>query len=317
MTKKVIITCAVTGASFTPTMSPYLPFTPDEIVEHAVEAHGAGAAILHLHARDPETGAPSADPALFRDYVTRIKEQTGDANTGGAIISLTTGGATGQSIEERLNVIKILQPEICTCNLGTINYGGFPMIPKYQGAWRFDWEEQFLEMTRSEPFVNNFCDIEQMLKFLTNETGTHLEFEAYDIGHLYTLAYYMQMGLVKPPIFIQFVMGTMGGIGADQIDNLIYMRQTADRLLGTDLHWSVLGGGRYQMNMVTAGALMGSHVRVGLEDSLYLEKGKLAESNAAQVAKIKRILTELSLETATSTEARQMLDLKGIDKVAF
>ena len=312
MAKKVIITCAITGASFTPTMSPHLPFTPDDIVNNAVDAHKAGAAVLHLHARDPETGEPSADPALFRDYVTRIKEQTGDA-----VISLTTGGATGQSIEERLNVIKVLQPEVCTCNLGTINYGGFPMIPKYQGNWRFDWEEEFLEMTRREPFANNFCDIEYMLKFLTNETGTRFEFEAYDISHLYTLSYYMQMGLVKPPVFIQFVMGTMGGIGADQVDNLVYMRQTADRLLGTDLEWSVLGGGRYQVNMVTAGALMGSHVRVGLEDSLYLEKGKLAESNAAQVAKIKRILTELSLETATSAEARQMLDLKGIDKVAF
>lgn len=312
MAKKVIITCAVTGASFTPTMSPHLPFTPDDIVQQAVDAHRAGAAVLHLHARDPQTGAPSADPALFRNYVTRIKAATGDA-----VISLTTGGATGQSITDRLNVIKVLQPELCTCNLGTINYGGFPMIPKYQGNWRFDWEESFLELTRREPFVNNFSDIEYMLKVLTNETGTRFEFEAYDIGHLYTLAYYLQQGLVKPPIFIQFVMGTMGGIGADQIDNLVYMRQSAERLLGPDVQWSVLGGGRYQMNMVTAGALMGSHVRVGLEDSLYLEKGKLAESNAAQVAKIKRILGELSLETATAAEARTMLALKGIDNVAF
>ena len=312
MAKKTIITCAVTGASFTPTMSPYLPYTPDAIVDNAVGAYEAGAAVLHLHARDPETGEPSVDPALFRDYVTRIKEQTGDA-----IISLTTGGATGQSIEDRLNVIKVLQPELCTCNLGTLNYGGFPMIPKYEGNWKFDWEEEFLELTRREPFTNNFVDIEYMLKVLSNETGTRLEFEAYDVGHLYTLAYYLNMGLVKPPIFIQFVMGTMGGIGADSLDNLVYMRQTAERTLGHDLEWSVLGGGRYQMNMVTAGAIMGSHVRVGLEDNLYLEKGKLAESNAQQVAKIKRILSELSLETATSAEARQTLDLKGMDNVAF
>jgi len=242
MAKKTIVTCAVTGASFTPTMSPYLPYTPDAIVENAVGAYEAGAAVLHLH----------------------------------------------QSIEDRLNVIKVLQPELCTCNLGTLNYGGFPMIPKYEGNWKFDWEEEFLELTRREPFTNNFVDIEYMLKVLSNETGTRLEFEAYDLGHLYTLAYYLNMGLVKPPIFIQFVMGTMGGIGADNLDNLVYMRQTAERVLGDGLEWSVLGGGRYQMNVVTAGAIMGSHVRVGLE-----------------------------LETANSAEAREMLDLKGIDNVAF
>lgn len=311
MAKKRIITCAVTGASFTPTMSPHLPFTIDGIVEGAVGAAEAGAAILHLHARNPQTGEPSADPGLFREYVSRIKERTD------AVISLTTGGATGQSIADRLNVIKVLQPELCTCNLGTINYGGFPMIPKYQGNWRFPWEEKFLEMTRREPFTNNFSDIEYMLTTLTHETGTRFEFEAYDIGHLYTLAYYLEMGIVKPPIFIQFVMGTMGGIGADNVDNLVYMRQTADRLLGADLEWSVLGGGRYQMNMVAAGAIMGSHVRVGLEDSLYLAKGKLAESNAQQVAKIKRILGELSIETTNPAETRSMLDLKGADNVAF
>jgi uncharacterized protein (DUF849 family) len=311
LAKKVIITCAITGASFTPTMSPYLPYTPDDIVENAIGAYEAGAAVVHLHARHPETGAPTPDPELFREYVTRIKEKTN------AVISLTTGGATDQTIEERLNVVKVLQPELCTCNLGTINYGGFPMIPKYQGQWKFNWEEGFLELTRREPFTSNFADIEYMLKYLTNETNTRFEFEAYDIGHLYTLAYYLNIGLVKPPIFIQFVMGTMGGIGADMIDNLIYMRQTADRLLGHEVQWSVLGSGRYQINIVTAGAIMGSHVRVGLEDSLYLGKGQLAENNAQQVAKIKRILAELSLEIATSDEARAMLGLKGLENVAF
>lgn len=310
MANKVIITCAVTGASFTPTMSSYLPYHPDDIVRQAVEAHEAGAAVIHLHARDPQTGEPSADPALFRRYITQIKEETEDA-----VISLTTGGATGQSVEERLHVIKVLQPELCTCNLGTINYGGFPMIPKHRGKWKFEWEEPFLERTRQEPFVSNFADIEFMLKELTSETGTRFEFEAYDLGHLYTLAYYLDMGLVEPPVFLQFVMGTFGGIGADVIDNLVFMRQTAERLLGTDLEWSVLGGGRYQFQTVTAGALMGSHVRVGLEDSLYLEKGKLAKSNAQQVAKVKRILGELSLETASSAEARAMLGLKGIEFV--
>lgn len=312
MAKKVIVTCAVTGASFTPTMSDGLPYKPDDIVNQAVAAHEAGAAVLHIHGRDPDTGEPSADPELFRDYAERIKEQTSNA-----IISMTTGGATGQPIEDRLRVIKLLQPELCTCNLGTLNYGGFPMIPKYEGKWKFEWERDFLEMTRSEPFMNNFSDIEYMLKELTHETGTRFEFEAYDLGHLYTLAYYLEMGIVKPPIFIQFVMGTFGGLGADMIDNLVYMRQTAERLLGNDLEWSVLGGGRYQLNMVTAGAMMGSHVRVGLEDSLYLEKGKLADNNAQQVEKVKRILGELSLEIATVDEARSMLDLKGIDNTKF
>ena len=311
MTRKVIITCAVTGASFTPTMSPHLPYTTDDIVENAIGAYEAGAAVIHLHARNPETGEPTPDPTLFREYVTRIKEKSN------AVISLTTGGATGQTIEDRLKVVKILQPELCTCNLGTLNYGGFPMIPKYRGKWKFEWEEEFLELTRREPFSSNFADIEYMLTYLTHETGTRFEFEAYDTGHLYTLAYYLDTGLVKPPIFVQFVMGTMGGIGADVIDNLVYMRQTADRLLGNDVQWSVLGSGRFQMNVVTAGAIMGSHVRVGLEDSLYLQKGTLAENNAQQVAKIKRVLAELSLDTATPDEARDMLALKGIDNVAF
>jgi uncharacterized protein (DUF849 family) len=308
---KRIITCAVTGASFTPTMSPYLPYKPEDIISQAVEAHEAGAAILHLHARDPETGEPSADPELFREYLVEIKKQTN------AVVSLTSGGATGQSIDQRLNVIKTLQPELCTCNMGTINYGGFPMIDKYKGKWKFDWEEPFLEMTRREPFTSNFADIEYVLTVLHQETGTRFEFEAYDIGHIYTLAYYLEQGYIKPPIFLQFVMGTMGGIGAEVVDNVVFMKRTVDRLLGSDVQWSVLGSGRYQLNTVTAGALMGSHVRVGLEDSLYLGKGKMAENSAQQVARIKGIMEDLSLEIASPAEARKMLDLKGIDKVGF
>ena len=191
------------------------------------------------------------------------------------------------------------------------------MIPKYQGRWRFDWEEPALEQSRREPFVNNFCDIEYMLRHLTRETGTRFEFEAYDVGHLYTLAYCLDQGLVEPPIFLQFVLGTLGGLGAEAVDNLVFMKRTADRLLGTDVQWSVLGGGRFQMGTVTVAAIMGSHVRVGLEDSLYLKKGKLAESNAQQVAKIKHILEELSIETATPDEARTLLALKGMDRVNF
>lgn len=310
MAQRRIVTCAVTGSSHTPTMSPHLPYKTGDIIQQAIEAHKAGAAIIHLHARRDQDGSPTADPEVFREYLTAIKAETN------AIVSLTTGGATGQTVQERLHPIRTLQPELCTCNLGTMNYGGFPMIAKYQGAWKFPWEEPFLESTRREPFVSNFSDIEYMLKTLTNETGTRFEFEAYDVGHLYTLAYYLEIGLVQPPVFIQFVIGTLGGIGPE-IDNIVHMKRTADRLLGERIHWSVLGSGRHQMNVVTAGALMGSHVRVGLEDGLYLRRGTLAESNAQQVAKICRILDELSIEVATSDEARGMLSLKGLEMVGY
>lgn len=308
--RKVVITCAVTGASFTPTMSPYLPYTPDQIVADSIAAARAGAAIIHLHGRDPKDGRPSSNPELFREYAARIKAETD------AVINMTTGGATGQTIEERLAVVRQLKPELCTCNLGTINYGGFPMIPKYQSQWKFDWEEPFLESTRRLPFTSSFADIEYMLNYLQEETGTRLEFEAYDVGHLYTLAYYADLGLVKPPIMVQMVMNTLGGIGPD-IDNVVFMIRTAQRLLGNDCRFSVLGGGRYQFDIVTVGAIMGCNVRVGLEDNLYLGRGKLVESNADHVAKIRRILDELSLEIATPAEARQMYALKGVDQVAF
>ncbi|MBI3761641.1 MAG: 3-keto-5-aminohexanoate cleavage protein [Chloroflexi bacterium] len=310
-TRKVIITCAITGSSHTPTMSPYLPATPDEIVRQAVDAAEAGAAVVHLHARNAKDGSPTAEVEVFRDIVSRIKARSA------VVISLTTGGATGQTIEQRLNVVRQLKPELCTCNMGTINYGLFPMIPKYAGKWRFDWEEPYIESTRHEPFVSNFSDIEHMLRTLTAETGTRFEFEAYDVGHLYTLAYYLDQGLVKPPVFLQFVMGTMGGIGADVIDNVVFLKRAADRLLGDGVQWSVLGSGRFQFSLVTAGAIMGSHVRVGLEDSLYLGKGELAQSNAEQVRKIRGILESLSLEIATPAEARATLALKGSDQVAF
>lgn len=307
--RATIITCAITGSSHTPSMSPHLPCTPDEIVQQSLDAARAGAAIVHLHARNPADGSPSADPGLFREYVTRIAAESD------VVISLTTGGATGQSVEERLNVVRALRPELCTCNLGTLNYGLFPMIPKYAGQWQHAWEEPYLASTREEPFASSFASIEYMLRTLSQETGTRFEFEAYDVGHLYTLAYFMEQGLVKPPVFLQFVMGTMGGIGAEALDNLVFMKRTLDRLVGPDVQWSVLGSGRYQLATVTAGALMGSHVRVGLEDSLYLGKGQLAESNAAQVAKLRGILENLSLEIATPAATRALLGLKGKDQV--
>ncbi len=310
MAKNCVITAAVTGASFTPTMSPHIPYKPDHLIADSIAAAKAGAAIIHIHGRDYEDGRPSSDPAIFGEYAAGIRDETD------AIINMTTGGATGQTIEERLNVVRVLQPEMCSCNLGTMNYGGFPMIPKYQGKWKHDWEEPFLESTRNEPFSSSFADIEYMLKFLQNETGTRMEFEAYDIGHIYTLAYYANMGLVTGPIMVQMVINTLGGIGPD-LDNVVFMIRTAQRLLGSDVEISVLGGGRHQFNLITTGAIMGTNVRVGIEDNLYIGKGELAQSNAQYVEKAKRIFSELSIGVATPAETRERFGLKGGDQVKF
>jgi uncharacterized protein (DUF849 family) len=309
-TRKVIITCAVTGSAHTPTMSPNLPYAAEDVIAQSVAAVEAGASIIHLHARDPRDGRPTADPAVFLEYLKGIKHSTD------AVVSITSGGGTGMSVADRLRVIYETKPELCTLNLGTFNYGSFPMIPKYEGQWKFDWEKPYLESTRTEPFVSTFADIEHMLTDVRRQTGARFEYEAYDIGHLYTLAYYLDAGLVEPPIFLQTIMGVMGGIGAS-VEHLAHMKTTADRLLGDKYEWSVLGAGRDQFNMITASAVMGSHVRVGLEDGLFIGRGQLAESNAQQVAKIKRILTELSLESATPDEARQILGLKGLDQVGW
>ncbi len=308
--KKVIITCAVTGGAHTPTMSPHLPYTVDDIVAESVSAVKAGASVIHLHARDPQDGRPTPDPAVFMEYLKPIKEATD------CIVSITSGGGTGMTVAERLEIINVARPELCTLNLGTMNYGSFPMIDKYRGKWQFDWEEPYLESTRGTPFVSTYADIEHMLRTVGPETGSRFEFEAYDVSHLYTLAYYLDQGLVKPPIFLQTIMGVMGGIGPG-VDHLVHMKQTADRLLGDAFEWSVLGAGRHQFHVLTAAATMGAHMRVGLEDGLYVGKGQLAPSNAEQVRKIRRILSELSLEVATPAETRQILDLKGLDKVAF
>lgn len=307
---KLILTCAVTGGSHTPTMNIDIPVTVDEMVDQSVAAAEAGAAVIHIHARDPEDGRPTADVGLFREYCQGIKERSD------AIVSITTGGATGQTIEERLAPIRQLKPELATCNLGTMNYGLFQMVPKYEGRWKFDWEEEFLLSTKTEPFVSSFADIEYMLTELTEETGCRFEFEAYDIGHLYTLAHFADLGLVKPPIFMQFVVGTFGGIGPD-VENVVAMKQVANRLFGDDIEWGVLGGGRFQFDLVTAGILLGGNARVGLEDGLYLRKGRLAESNEEQVQKIVRIIDELSREVATPAEARERLALKGLENVGY
>ncbi|HEX3906396.1 MAG TPA: 3-keto-5-aminohexanoate cleavage protein [Mycobacteriales bacterium] len=308
--RKVIITCAVTGSGHTPTMSPHLPYTVEDVVSQSVAAVAAGASVIHLHARDPKDGSPTADPAVFLEYLKAIKAETD------AVISITSGGATDQTVAERLRVIYETKPELCTLNLGTFNYGSFPMIPKYAGQWKFDWEEPYLESTRTEPFVSTFADIERMLTDVGPETGARFEYEAYDVGHLYTLAYYLEAGLVKPPIFLQTIMGVMGGIGAE-VDHLSHMKNTIDKLFGDAVQWSVLGAGRHQFNMITVSAVMGSHVRVGLEDGLFIGKGQLASSNAEQVEKIKRILGELSLDIATPADTREILGLKGIDQVGW
>src|ERR1700728_300210 len=307
---KVIITCALTGSGHTPSMSPYLPYTLEQVVDQGVPAADAGAAVLHLHARDPRDGSPTADPAVFAEYARGIKQRSD------VVISISTGGGTGMTVEERLQGVLKLKPELCTLNLGTMNYGSFPMIDRYQGTFRFDWEEPYLESTRAEPFVSTYADIEYMLKVVGPQTGTRFEAEAYDTSHLYTLAYYLDKGMVEPPVFIQTIFGTMGGIGPD-VDHIVHMKRTADRLLGDAYQWSTLGAGRYQMGIVTAAAIMGSHVRVGLEDSLYLGKGQMAESNTDQVSKIRGILEALSLEIATPAEARQLLRLKGLDHVGY
>ncbi|HEY5984988.1 MAG TPA: 3-keto-5-aminohexanoate cleavage protein [Streptosporangiaceae bacterium] len=308
--QKVIITCALTGSGHTPSMSPHLPYTIEDVVDQGVKAAEAGAAVLHLHARNPKDGSPTADPAIFAEYARGIKKRSD------VVISISTGGGTGMTVEERLQGVLELKPELCTLNLGTMNYGSFPMIDRYKGRFQFAWEEPYLESTRAEPFVSTYSDIEHMLKVVGPATGTRFEAEAYDVAHLYTLAYYLDKGLVQAPVFIQTIFGTMGGIGPD-VDHIVHMKRTADRLLGDAYQWSTLGAGRYQMGIVTAAAIMGSHVRVGLEDSLYLGKGQLAESNAGQVAKIRGILEALSLEIATPAEARQLLGLKGVDNVGY
>lgn len=309
-TRKVILTCAITGSGHTPTMSPYLPYTIDDVVAQSIEAAEAGASIIHLHARDPRDGRPTPDPDVFMEYLTRIKAKTD------VVISVSSGGGTGMSVAQRLEGVCRAKPELATLNMGTMNYGGFPMIDKYRGKWKFDWEEPYLERTRSEPFVSTYSDIEYMLEVVGPDTGARFECEAYDTSHLYTLAHFLDRGLVKPPIFVQTIFGTMGGIGTD-VDHIVQMKRTADRLLGDAYEWSVLGAGRHQLGVVTAAAIMGAHVRVGLEDSLYLGKGELAKSNADQVRRIRGILEALSLEIATPDEARQILCLKGSDQVAF
>jgi uncharacterized protein (DUF849 family) len=306
--RKVIVTCAITGSIHVPSQTPYLPITPDQIAENAIGAAREGAAILHLHARDPETGQPTPDPEVFLRFLPRIKESTD------AVINITTGGAQTMTIDERLAGPLRMKPEMCSLNMGSMNFGLYPMASRIK-EFKYDWEPGYLEMSRGHIFRNTFADIERLLQTM-GAHGTRFEFECYDVGHLYNLAHFLDRGLVQPPLFVQTIFGILGGIGTDPED-LLHMKRTADRLLGNDYTWSILGAGRHQFNLITMGAIMGGNVRTGMEDNIYLGKGELARSNADLVAKTVRILRELSLEPATPDEARAMLGLKGVEHVGF
>jgi len=309
MGKPVIITCAVTGGIHTPTMSPYLPITPDDIADSAIEASQAGATILHLHARNPQTGKPDSRPETFLQFLPRIKDSCE------SVINVSTGGGLGMTREQRVAAALSLSPEMASLNVGSMNFGIFPLAEKHT-EWQHDWEPEFLKMTEDFIFRNTFTDIEFILKELGEGHGTRFEFECYDLGHLYNLAWFVDKGLIKPPFFIQMVFGILGGVGADP-DNLMHMHTIANKLFGEDYEWSVLAAGRNQMPFATQSAALGGNLRVGLEDSLYISKGELASSNAQQVQKIRSIIESLGHDVATPAQARERLALKGIDKVNF
>jgi uncharacterized protein (DUF849 family) len=307
--RKVIITCAVTGSVHTPTMSPYLPITPDQIAADSIAAAEAGAAVIHLHARNPEDGSPTPDPNVFMQFLPRIKQNCD------AVINITTGGSLGMSMEDRLAAPLRAKPELCSLNMGSMNFGIFHVTDKITD-WKYPWEKAYVERTKENVVSNSFAQIERFVKELGDGCGTRFECECYDVGHLYTLAHFVDRKLLTPPFFVQTIFGVLGGIGPHPED-LMHMRRTADRLFGSDYQWSILAAGRHQINLATIGATMGGNVRVGMEDSIYLGPGQLAKSNAEQVAKIRGILENLSLQIATPAEARAMLKLKGGDQVGF
>jgi uncharacterized protein (DUF849 family) len=306
--KKVIISCAVTGAIHTPSMSPYLPVAAEEIAEASIAAAQAGAAIIHLHSRDPVTGKPDQRPEAFTRFLKVIKQHSD------VIVNLTTGGSPYMTIHERMQPAKVLKPEVASMNMGTMNFGLFPMLKRFK-EFKHDWERPYLEGSKDLIFRNTYGDLEAVLTELS-VNDTRYEFECYDTSHLYNLAHFVERGLVKAPFFIQTVFGILGGIGTHP-DDVMHMKRTADRLFGDDYRWSVLGAGASQMKIASMAAAMGGNVRVGLEDSLWIGKGRLAQSNAEQVLKVRGILEGLGLEIATPAEAREILQLKGLDKVAF
>lgn len=308
--QKTVITCAITGAIHTPTMSDALPYSYDDIAQQAVAAAEAGASILHLHARDNETGAPSVDVKDFQPFLPRIKQATD------AVLNISTGGSLSLSIQDRITPAKTFSPEMCSLNMGSMNFSFHPLANRFkEDDWKFDWEKDYVANSDGNIFRNTFRDIEEAADTLAPH-DIKFEHECYDVGHLYNLKFCMDIGLFKAPVFIQFIFGILGGIGPE-VDNLVFMKRTADRLFGDDYRWSVLGAGGAQMTLATTASQMGGNVRVGLEDSLFISRGKLAESNAQQVTKIRRIVEDLGCEIATPDEAREILALKGGDRVNF
>ena len=306
--RKVIITCAVTGAIHTPSMSKYLPVSPNEIADAAILAADAGASILHLHARDPSNGKPTQDPAVFEQILPKIKKETD------AVINITTGGSPHMTVEERMMPASVFKPELASLNMGSMNFGLYPMLDRFS-EFEHTWERDNLEKSRDLVFKNTFQDIETILK-IGKSNETRFEFECYDISHLYNLKHFVDRNLISPPFFIQSVFGLLGGIGAHPED-LMHMKRTADRLFGSDYQWSILGAGKNQMTLASMGAAQGANVRVGLEDSLWIEPGKLAQSSKDQVTKVRNILEEFSLDIAKPNQVRDMLKLKGSRHVAF
>ena len=306
--RKVIITCAVTGAIHTPSMSKYLPVSPNEIADAAILAADAGASILHLHARDPSNGKPTQDPAVFEEILPKIKKETD------AVINITTGGSPHMTVEERMMPASVFKPELASLNMGSMNFGLYPMLDRFS-EFEHTWERDNLEKSRDLVFKNTFQDIETILK-IGKSNETRFEFECYDISHLYNLKHFVDRNLISPPFFIQSVFGLLGGIGAHPED-LMHMKRTADRLFGSDYQWSILGAGKNQMTLASMGAAQGANVRVGLEDSLWIEPGKLAQSSKDQVTKVRNILEGFSLDIATPSQVRDILNLKGSRYVAF
>lgn len=304
---RAIISCALTGSIHTPSMSDGLPVTAEEMIEQGKAAVAAGAAVLHLHARLPENGRPTPDPEVYRPFVSALAHETD------AIINITTGGSITMTVEQRLEAAMVFEPELASCNMGSMNFNFAPAAER-EREWRYEWEKPYLLNSASSIFANTFTQIEHTMRVLGQERGTRFEFECYDVGHLYNLAHIVDKGLVEPPFFVQAIFGILGGIGAD-VDNLTHMVSIADKLFGEDYYLSAFGAGRHQMTFVTAAALMGGHVRVGLEDNLYLGKGTLAPDNASQVSKVRDVLADLSIDIASPDEARAMLGLKGRDLV--
>jgi uncharacterized protein (DUF849 family) len=307
--EKVIISCALTGGIHTPTMSPALPVSPDTLAEQGIAAAQAGAAILHVHARDPRDGRPTPDPAAFLAFLPRLKAGCN------AIINVTTGGGLNMTVDDRLKGPVMLRPEMCSLNMGSMNFAIYPLADRYQ-SWKYEWEEPYLRSTEDFVFKNTFRDIARIISVLGDEHGCRFEHECYDVGHLYNLAHIVDRKLVTPPFFVQLIFGVLGGIGPE-IANLMFMKQTADRLFGSDYVWSVLAAGRFQMPFAAQSVLLGGSVRVGLEDSLFIAPGKLASSNAEQVAKVRTIVESLGHEIASPDDVRQRLGLKGPAAVAF